>query len=87
MTAITFDTLKLAKRLQEAGMDREQAEAQAEALSEAMDSGIQDLATKQDLRLLEGHVDGRFTLLQWMLGFNLALSIAVLWVLFKLLSA
>ena len=59
-----------------------------------MDTGIQDLATKHDIASLEQKLDilgeriqGRFTLLQWMLGFNLALSIAVLWLLFKLLAA
>ncbi len=46
MTAITFDTLKLTKRLEESGLDRKQAEAQAEALSEAMQSGVEDRATK-----------------------------------------
>ncbi len=84
MTTITFDTLKLTKRLEESGIDREQAEAQAEALAEAMQSGIQELATKHDMDSLRQFSEGRFTLLQWMLGFNLALTIAVLWLLFKL---
>ena len=50
MTTITFDTLKLAQRLEEAGFDRKQAEAQAEAIAEAMDTGIENLATKTDVR-------------------------------------
>ena len=33
MTAITFNTLKLTQRLEEAGVDRKRAEAQAEALA------------------------------------------------------
>ena len=97
MTSITIDTLKFAQRLEEAGIDRKQAEAQAGAIAEAMDVGIQDLATKHDLALLETNLtgkielieqrtEGRFTLLQWMLGFNLALTIAVLWLLFKLIN-
>ena len=87
MTAITFDTLKLTKRLEESGLDRKQAEAQAEALAEAMQSGVEDLATKHDLEMLRQFAEGRFTLLQWMLGFNLALTIAVLWLLFKIVTA
>lgn len=94
MTTITFDTLKLARRLQEAGMDRELAEAQAEALTEAMDTGIEELATKadlrelhQDMRVFEERTQGRFTLLQWMVGFNIAITLATLWMLFKMVSA
>ena len=94
MTAITFDTLKLARRLEAAGMDRKLAEAQAEALTEAMDTGIDALATKsdladlrQDLRVFEERTQGRFTLLQWMIGFNIAVTLAVLWMLFKLMTA
>jgi len=31
---------------------------------------------------LQTHVDGRFLLLQWMVGFNLALTVAILWKIF-----
>lgn len=98
MTAIAFDTLKLAQRLEEAGVDRKQAEAQAEALAEAMDTGIQDLVTKsdlraevqsirQDMRVFEEHTRGNFVLLRWMAGFNMAATLAVLWLLFKSMAA
>lgn len=50
-------------------------------------------AFRTDMARLEGRFDtleerikGRFTLLQWMMGFNLALMVAVLWMLFRLLS-
>jgi hypothetical protein len=36
MTALTFDTLKFARRLKEAGMDPRLAEEQAEAMAEAL---------------------------------------------------
>lgn len=42
-----LDTLKYSHQLEAAGVTREQAEAQAEALREALDQG--DLATKADL--------------------------------------
>jgi hypothetical protein len=52
-----------------------------------MQSGIQDLATKHDLEALRQFSEGRFILLQWMLGINLALTIAVLWLLFKIMTS
>ena len=50
MSAIAFDTLKYAKKLREAGFSQQQAELQAEALSEIVEDR---LATKQDLKELE----------------------------------
>jgi hypothetical protein len=59
MTAVAFDTLKLARKLRDgAQMSQEQAEGVAEALAEAM-SGA-ELATKGDLREFELKMDGRF---------------------------
>ena len=46
MNAISFDTLRFAKRLQAAGYSPEQAEAQAEAYAEAT---AELLVTKPDL--------------------------------------
>lgn len=50
MSAITFDTLKFANRLKEAGVPSAQAEAEAVALSEVFDVNLRELATKEDLR-------------------------------------
>lgn len=50
MTTTTFDTLGYAKKLENAGFTRQQAEAQAAALREMIEDRI---ATKQDLRELE----------------------------------
>ncbi len=47
---ISFDTLAYAKKLKVAGFSDEQAETQAEALSEIID---EKLATKADLKELE----------------------------------
>ena len=52
------------------------------------------MATRGDLReevltlsnetaRLEQRMEGRFSLLQWMIGFNLALTVAVLWLLVR----
>ena len=46
MTAIAFDTLKFAKRIQEAGFTEQQAEALAAAEAELID---ENLATKRDI--------------------------------------
>src|SRR4051794_22301296 len=48
MSVAAFDTLKFAKQLKQAGVPEQQAEAQATALAEVLQSGIQDLATKNE---------------------------------------
>jgi len=63
-----------------AGVPEEDAREAAEALS------AENLATKSDVQRLETRVDGiaaQVNLLRWMVGFNLAFTMAVLW---KLLS-
>jgi hypothetical protein len=79
MTTITFDTLAYSKKLRDAGFSEQQAEAQALALASVLKETSGDLATKQDVERLSDKMEARFKLLQWMLGFNLALSTAVLW--------
>ncbi|MGH8550164.1 MAG: DUF1640 domain-containing protein [Blastocatellia bacterium] len=53
MVTITFDTLKYASKLKAAGVLPEQAEAEAEALSEVFEINLKVLSTQQDLKLLE----------------------------------
>jgi len=53
MATITFDTLKFANKLKSAGVLPEQAEAEAEALSEVFEINLKELSTQQDLKLLE----------------------------------
>jgi hypothetical protein len=90
MTTITFDTLAYVKRLRDAGISEPQAEAQASALADALKQSAGELATqaglaelKQDLRVFEERTEGRFKLLQWMIGFNLALTLTVLFLLLR----
>nr|WP_201743570.1 DUF1640 domain-containing protein [Xylella fastidiosa] len=79
VTSVAFDTLKFANRLKTAGVPAAHAEAEAEALAEVLETNLQDLATKQDLRELElkleskidkgfTEVKGEMLLLKWMLG-------------------
>ena len=50
--AAAFDTLTAARRMEDAGMKREQAEAVAAAVRSAAESGREELATKADIAAL-----------------------------------
>lgn len=76
MAAITFDTLKFANKLKSAGVPEKQAEAEAEALSEALEVNLKELVTKE-------YLDAKFqqelapirtdlAILKWMIGLMLA---------------
>jgi len=53
MSTLTFDTLKFANRLKTAGVPAVQAEAEADALSEVLETNLSELSTKTDLREVE----------------------------------
>ena len=72
MSAITFDTHKIIKRLEASGVPSAQAEATVEAFAEMVDAGQSDLATKGDLEAAIARLDYRISLLQWMMGGLLA---------------
>ena len=59
MSTIAFDTLKFVQRLEKAGVSREHATAEAEALVEVFDSAGQDLATKTDIKTEITRIDNR----------------------------
>ncbi len=63
MSAIAFDTLKFAERLEAGGFTHQQAKAAAEAFA---DAASQDLATRADLTEL------KYDLLKWVVGLALA---------------
>ena len=79
MSAITFDTLKVARRLIEAGMPVRQAEAQTEVMAEAFVVNADSLVTRDYLNARfaeqDARIDVRFTevegslrLVHWMLS-------------------
>ena len=72
-TVVTFDTLRFANRLKEAGLSDAQAQAFAEAqkdvFAEALDTM---LATKSDIAVLDAKIDK----LSWMMGILIALAVA-----------
>lgn len=83
MTSITFDTLKYAERLQQAGVSPEQAKAFAEAQRDSM--GEAELATKADIIQLRTEIksefnrmEGELKLNRWMLVLVIAATVAPL---------
>ena len=68
MSVMVFNSLNYAKRLEQAAFTRQQAEVQANIMTEIVDEKI---ATKQDLRVLEYRITIR-------LGGMLAAAVAVL---------
>ncbi|MDP3511434.1 MAG: hypothetical protein Q8S20_01685 [Sulfuritalea sp.] len=70
MSTITFDTLKFVEKLEKAGIPREQAKAEAEALAEVLDNGAQELVTKKDMLIALG--DLRADIMKWVIGLALA---------------
>ncbi len=49
MAAVAFDTLKLVENLKESGFTDEQARGVTNALKEAQDTHLEDLATKSEV--------------------------------------
>ncbi len=80
MATITFDTLKFVERLKSAGVSEEQAKAEVEALSTALNEtiAVRELATKTDMETIKAD------LIKWMAGLLLAQA-AVVATLVKLL--
>ena len=89
MATITFDTLKFANTLKEAGVPSAQAEAEATALSEVLEFNLKDLVTKQDLKyeaeLLRRDMHDMEQRLIIKLGALMAFSISIVAALVKLL--
>jgi hypothetical protein len=79
MNTITFDTLRFAKRLTEAGMPERQAEVLAEEQAQLID---QNLATKRDLKELELRLTHTLTI---RMGGMVAVAVAIVATLVKLL--
>lgn len=91
MTAVTLDTLKVAKRLRDAGFTEAQAESLTDAIRESVNS--QDLVTKAQLdaglaslkaELKAEIADAKAEIIKWMFGAMLAQG-AVVVTLIKLL--
>lgn len=84
MSTITFNTLKFSQRLEKAGIPREHAIAEAEALAEVFESGTQELVTKSELERQLAPIRTELAVMKWMIGLSLALSTGILALLAKL---
>ncbi len=87
MAVAAFDTLTVSKDLQQAGIQ----EKHAEAIALAVKQGQGDLATKQDIALLKADIDhlrtelkadidqlrSGNTMMKWVIGVNIALSVGI----------
>jgi hypothetical protein len=87
MRSITFNTLKFAKRLEAAGLSAAQAEAEANALQDALEES--GLATKQDIselrlemRETKADIMGEMKLSRWMLTVVIGIGLTLLYKLF-----
>ncbi len=79
---ITFDTLAFSKKMKEAGFTEKQAEVQAEALAEIIDT---NLATKYDIKMLELKIEkAKSEIIKWVAGMLIAQG-AIIATLVKLL--
>ncbi len=87
MATTAIDTLRYARKLRDAGVPPDQAEAMADAIGSEL---VDHLATKADIRETKAEIrelrswaEGKFQLLYWMLGFNLAFVVAIAWRVFS----
>lgn len=85
MSALTFDTLKFARRLKAAGMDARLAEEQAEAMAEVLQTHLDGLATKSDIAELRKDMQLMEQRLVIKLGSMLVVAVGVVAALVKLL--
>ena len=88
---MTIDTLEYVKKLEAAELDRKLAEAHAEALREAVagevasKADVDTAANRLELQFEQRFrsIEARLQLLTWMVGFNLAATMAILWKLLR----
>jgi len=72
MSTVTFDTLKLSRKLEKAGFTREQAAGAAEALAEAMaDHALTRSELREELHPLHNEISivkAELAMVKWMVG-------------------
>lgn len=83
MASIVFDTLKLAKRLQEGGFSQQQAIATAEAFAESV-SDASGIATKADIAELRTELHRELSAMTWKVAALLLAQAASIVALLKL---
>ena len=76
MATTVIDALRYARRLRDAGVPPEQAEAMADAIGSEL---VENLATKSDLDRAVAEIKGTILQSKWMTGFTLAFVVAIAW--------
>ena len=72
MSTIAFDTLKFVRKLKEAGFEEKQAEAVADAFSDAQSEGQPITREYFDIRLKAEIDAGKADMIKWIVGLLLA---------------
>jgi hypothetical protein len=87
--ALNAATVNLFATKQDINQLRQNMDARFEALEERIDARFDAFKQYVDARFetLEERYRSRFQLLQWMLAFNLALSVAIIFMLFRLIMS
>lgn len=84
MGTITFDSLKFVDHLEQAGMSRVQATAEAQALRDALEEAKLASAgnvgeLRHELREMKAEIVGELKLSRWMLGLILGVGLTLLY--------
>ena len=74
MATTAIDPLRYARTLKDAGVPPDQAEAIADAIGSEL---VDQRATKADLENAVARLGGSLRLLQWTMGFTLAIVVAI----------
>lgn len=77
MATVAFDTMRISRRLQDAGFSVAQAEMVTSIVFEATDLVSRDLVTNKDLEIKLAPIRADILLVKWMLGVVIALLVAV----------
>lgn len=85
MTTLSFDTLKLARRLESAGFSAKQAADTAEALAESLRE-TSDLATRQDLVELKADLKAELYRALWVQAAGIVGVMSAIGALLKVLA-
>ncbi|MBF0461400.1 MAG: hypothetical protein HQL87_08390 [Magnetococcales bacterium] len=73
MPAVTFDTFKFIRRLKDAGLPENQAEAISDVIQEAHSVQLEELATKRDIKDLDTKIDTKVKELEYRMTIRLGL--------------
>lgn len=77
MASTTFDTLTTARMLKAAGFESDKAEAIADAMRSAVTEGVATKADITDVKATIVAIQAKLAALQWIVGIQFALVLAI----------